>query len=69
MSKELLRDVAVAKERNIPVATLRNLRTTGGGPPFFKIGGAVRYTLEDVDAWLETTRVASTSEYRDRSLA
>jgi hypothetical protein len=59
---KLLRDVEVAEARSIPLQTLRNLRVQGGGPTFHKIGAAVRYTLEDVDAWLATTRITSTSE-------
>jgi hypothetical protein len=62
MSGKLYRDTEVAEARNIPVTTLRNMRSGGGGPVYHKIGGAVRYTLEDVDAWLATTRVSSTSQ-------
>ena len=29
------------------------MRQTGEGPPYLKIGHAVRYRDEDVDAWLE----------------
>ena len=36
------------------------------GPPFHKIGAAIRYTLEDVDEWLATTRVSSTAAYSSR---
>ncbi len=30
---------------------LEKLRLSGGGPPFFKIGKAVRYKFADLDAW------------------
>jgi hypothetical protein len=66
MSGKLIRDVDVAEARNIPVQTLRNLRHEGGGPVYYKIGAAVRYTLEDVDDWLSSTRVSSTSEVPHR---
>ena len=32
--------------------TLAKLRCSGGGPKFLKIGRAVRYRPEAVDAWL-----------------
>jgi hypothetical protein len=67
MSGKLYRDVEVAEARNIPVTTLRSMRSEGGGPVFHKIGGAVRYTFEDVDAWLATKRVSSTSQVPARA--
>jgi predicted DNA-binding transcriptional regulator AlpA len=43
-------------------------RTTGGGPRFIKLSptpnGAVRYDREDLDAWMASRRVESTSEVR-----
>jgi hypothetical protein len=30
---------------------LEKLRLSGGGPPFIKIGKAVRYKFGDLDAW------------------
>jgi hypothetical protein len=39
------------------VRTLQQWRLKGGGPPYLKIGSAVRYNPEAVDAWLsERTR-------------
>lgn len=35
----------------ITVRTLANWRSTGGGPPFTKIGGRVLYSLAAVEAW------------------
>jgi len=69
MSKRLLRDVEVAAAIGIPVKTLRNWRHTGGGPSYYKTGRAVRYDLDEVGAWLETTKVSSTSAYRERGAA
>ena len=39
--------------------TVRNMRRTGGGPPWFRIGGAghkVSYRLSDIAAWLDRHR-------------
>ena len=43
-------------------ATLDRFRLTGEGPTFAKLGGAVRYRQSDLDAWLESRLINSTSE-------
>ena len=42
---------------------LEKLRLTGMGPPFIKIGKAVRYKFGDLDAWFSAKVRGSTSEY------
>lgn len=43
--------------------TLDRYRVLGGGPRFAKIsGGAVRYRLADLDSWLESKIISSTSD-------
>lgn len=37
---------------------LRISRMRGDGPPYLKIGRAVRYDVRDLDRWLESKRVA-----------
>lgn len=45
------------------VPTLNRYRLTGAGPRFARIsGGAVRYRRSDLDEWLESKLVSSTSE-------
>lgn len=46
---------------------LTKIRCTGGGPVFIKRNGVVRYDLDDLDAWLQAGKLASTSGAR-RSL-
>jgi predicted DNA-binding transcriptional regulator AlpA len=41
---------------------LRVLRVKGGGPPYRKIGAAVRYRVGDVLAWTESRSATSTSD-------
>lgn len=48
----LLTDRQVAKRYRLSVNTLRKLRVRGGAPAFIKIGRAVRYRVEDVEAWI-----------------
>jgi predicted DNA-binding transcriptional regulator AlpA len=69
--KRLLRDTEVADATGIPVQTLRNHRLKGTGPAYHKLGSgrmaAVRYDPNDVEAWLEGTKVNSTSEVPGRA--
>ncbi len=41
---------------DIPVATIYRWRSTGEGPPGFRIGKHLRFAKADVLAWLETKR-------------
>ncbi|HEX8573813.1 MAG TPA: helix-turn-helix domain-containing protein [Allosphingosinicella sp.] len=43
--------------------TLEKLRLYGGGPRFSKYGRAVRYSVDELDAWIEKNSAASTSEH------
>lgn len=38
---------------------LENERSAGRGPAYIKLGGAVRYRIQDLDAWLESHRVST----------
>ncbi len=42
--------------------TLERFRLTGEGACYLKLGGAVRYRKEDLDAWLESRLMRSTSD-------
>jgi excisionase family DNA binding protein len=44
--------------------TLERFRITGDGPRYAKLGGAVRYRRCDLDAWLESRLINSTSSSR-----
>ncbi len=43
-----------AARLNLSERTLQAWRTRGDGPPFLKLGRAVRYDPKAVDAWLAT---------------
>ena len=47
----LLTPRQLAERWGISTKTLANLRCAGGGPPFLKLRGAVRYRLADVEAY------------------
>ena len=56
-------DVRGAAERTgLSANTLNNLRSSGGGPKFLKLGRAVRYSEADINAWLAARVVSSTSQ-------
>lgn len=42
----------VSEELRVPVPTLATWRYRGTGPPWFKVGRAVRYHQADVDNWI-----------------
>ena len=42
--------------------TLERFRITGQGPTYCQLGGAVRYRKSDLDDWLESRRIRSTSQ-------
>ena len=58
----LLKEGEAAKILNLEVATLRRWRWSGCGPRFLKLGGAVRYDMADLEAFIEAGRRNSTSD-------
>ena len=58
----LLREQEAADILNVKVATLRRWRWAGKGPRFRKIGGAVRYSVEDLKSFIDASARSSTSE-------
>lgn len=41
--------------------TMERKRVDGSGPPYVKLGKAVRYRVSDLDAWIQSRVVSSTS--------
>lgn len=58
----LLTTNQAAERCNLSRRTLEKLRLTGGGPIYIRLGGAVRYRAEDLDAWIAANRRRSTSD-------
>ena len=46
----------------VSAKTLENLRSTGGGPKYLKLGRKVAYDPRDIEAWKDDRRFSSTSE-------
>ena len=57
-----LSEIETAARLNLPRKTLSNWRSSGGGPPYFKLGARVLYDERDLDEWLESCRRKSTFE-------
>ena len=59
---EIMNVEEAARYVRLGASTLNRFRTVGGGPRYAKLGGAVRYRKTDLDAWLTSRLIASTSE-------
>jgi len=52
-----LTEKEVAEMTGLSLSTLRNSRFQGRGLPYIKIGRSVRYSLDDVVAYMESRKV------------
>jgi predicted DNA-binding transcriptional regulator AlpA len=59
---KLLREQEAAQISSLSVAFFRNRRLRGDGPPYVRVGRAVRYEQAALEAWLRSKQVAHTSE-------
>lgn len=65
-----LRTEAAAKYLNLSVSSLAKMRVYGNGPAYSKLGRVCVYSVTDLEAWLDSKRHLSTSEYgSDQSLS
>lgn len=60
-AERLLTTVEASQALGVSPAFLANLRVKGGGPRFFKLGHAVRYSREQLIEWAQGCERASTS--------
>lgn len=60
MTKNLT-EKELAAELNVSIRTLQDWRQRGCGPSFLKLGKAVRYPSDSVDAFVAKALVSSTS--------
>lgn len=51
--KELLTEKEAAAFLSMERNTLNKWRSTGKGPKYYKIGGAVRYKIADLEAFIQ----------------
>jgi predicted DNA-binding transcriptional regulator AlpA len=64
---QLLTETDAGQLLGLAPATLRNMRCSGRGPAFIKIGGLVRYRHADLVDWIEARVRRTTDEIRRSS--
>lgn len=53
VTKPLMTIAELADYLQVPVKTIYNWRTVGGGPRASRVGRHLRFRLTDVEAWLD----------------
>ena len=61
MKSDVLTTAEAAQYVRLGKPTIERFRLTGEGPKYCKLGGAVRYRRCDLDEWLQTRLIRSTS--------
>lgn len=56
MATERITEKAAAEYIGISRTHLANLRKANEGPSYFQLGKRILYTVEDVDAWLDSRK-------------
>jgi excisionase family DNA binding protein len=59
----LMTEQQVSERLNVSLSSLRRWRLTKRGPAFLKIGSLVRYSVEDLDAWLASLPAGGTATH------
>ena len=52
----------------VSVRTLEDWRARGEGPPYYKVGGGVRYSIAELEAWFVGRRVVPELPYGPKML-
>ncbi|GBF59256.1 hypothetical protein PbB2_02948 [Candidatus Phycosocius bacilliformis] len=52
----------------VSVRTMEDWRARGEGPPYYKVGGAIRYSIAELEAWFEGRRVIPERPYGPKML-
>lgn len=61
--RRMVDTTAAAEYVGLAKNTLEKMRLYGNGPRFAKYGRAVRYSTDELDAWIARNSAASTSEH------
>ncbi|AEG50241.1 hypothetical protein Sphch_2596 [Sphingobium chlorophenolicum L-1] len=60
--RRFLTEHELAQRWSVSAKQLQKLRTTGGGCPFHKLNGAIRYRLRDIKQYEQNARRLHTSD-------
>ena len=52
----------IAARLGVAEVTVRKWRISGSGPRFIRCGGNIRYRWTDIESWVSSRTVSSTSE-------
>jgi len=66
MSSELMTVSEAARWAKVSESFLNKARLTGTGPRFIRLGRAIRYRLEELEAWAQGASADSTAEHEAR---
>jgi predicted DNA-binding transcriptional regulator AlpA len=64
--QRFLTEQQVAAQLGMSIKTLQRWRLLGQGPRFRKFGGAVRYSVADIEAWAEAVPSGGDADAIDR---
>ena len=53
--KRFLKEKELGSILDVRIKTLQRWRLQGTGPKYKKLGGAVRYDISDVEAWIQSS--------------
>ena len=56
MSKELVSEKIAARMFGLSVSWFQKRRVYGDGPPYYKVGGSVRYDVSELQQWMRHRR-------------
>ena len=60
---EMLSTEQAAEYCGVSPRTLEKHRSRGGGPVFVKLGGLVRYKVEDLEAWIAGSKAGALHQH------
>ena len=66
MTNHILTEREAARRLRVSVSLLRKWRRSLGGPPFLKLGAAVRYAERDLGRFVGSCRVTGRRECSER---
>lgn len=60
--RKYLKPAAAAEKIGVTAGCLANWRWKEIGPPYYAIGGMIRYADHEIDAWMEAGRQATADD-------
>lgn len=56
-----------SEQFKIPKTTLRKWRHRRRGPSYFRLGGKIRYSLKDIELWIQASHVDPVAKRKQRN--